>query len=559
MRWFKIIVAAVFAGAVVAAFFGVPFTSAATWIQAGPAAVAALAAPKHWSDAVPFAAIILITVLFGRFFCESMCPLGILQSFINWLFHPKTHVRRVCTRLPETRAQKIVRWTVATAFVLLAVLGFGALAGLIEPYAILGKMLTMTLPFAAIGAIIIILSAFGKGRIWCNRLCPIGTFLNLVAKIAIFKNKVGAGCSNCKACFAVSKCPNAKASNEEEGGVTRREALHGVAVLAATEKLTDGGFAPVSLPGVPARPASIMPPGAGKRSDFERKCIACQLCVANCPSQTLKPSTSLKNFGQPELDFRYGYCRIACTKCGEICPTGALEKLQDEMRVHVHMGHAIWKKDLCVRNVNGDACTACIRKCPVQAIHLIAANKEKSTPDAIVIDKAKCIGCGACEHVCPARPMPAIFIKGFNEQRVVRPISEADLIDEMRVQLEKGASVVAARDGVIIAREEGRGIAPIMALLDARKLRRAIVFDKVIGKAAAAVCVAGGARKVVALVMSNDAAELLNANGIEFMADKTVDSILNRTQKGRCPMENAVSEINEPNKIVERLRKAMKK
>ena len=105
MRWFKIIVAVVFAGAVVAAFFGVPFTSAATWIQAGPAAVAALAAPKHWSDAVPFAAIILITVLFGRFFCESMCPLGILQSFINWLFHPKTHVRRVCTRLPETRAQ----------------------------------------------------------------------------------------------------------------------------------------------------------------------------------------------------------------------------------------------------------------------------------------------------------------------------------------------------------------------------------------------------------------------------------------------------------------------
>ena len=42
MRWFKIIVAVVFAGAVVAAFFGVPFTSAATWIQAGPAAVAAL-------------------------------------------------------------------------------------------------------------------------------------------------------------------------------------------------------------------------------------------------------------------------------------------------------------------------------------------------------------------------------------------------------------------------------------------------------------------------------------------------------------------------------------
>ena len=147
---------------------------------------------------------------------------------------------------------------------------------------------------------------------------------------------------------------------------------------------------------------------------------------------------------------------------------------------------------------------------------------------------------------------------------VIGTVAYVEVIPEVNATPEDvgegdGANLVAARDGVIIAREEGRGVAPIMALLDARKLRRAIVFDKVIGKAAAAVCVAGGARKVVALVMSNDAAELLNANGIEFMADKTVDCILNRTQKGRCPMENAVSEINEPNKIVERLRKAMKK
>ena len=40
----------------------------------------------------------LATLLLGRFFCEAICPLGIVQSFVNWICHPKTHVRRVCTR-----------------------------------------------------------------------------------------------------------------------------------------------------------------------------------------------------------------------------------------------------------------------------------------------------------------------------------------------------------------------------------------------------------------------------------------------------------------------------
>jgi len=32
------------------------------------------------------------------------------------------------------------------------------------------------------------------------------------------------------------------------------------------------------------------------------------------------------------------------------------------------------------------------------------------------VDPAKCIGCGACEHVCPVRPEPAVFVEGFERQ-----------------------------------------------------------------------------------------------------------------------------------------------
>ena len=113
----------------------------------------------------------------------------------------------------------------------------------------------------------------------------------------------------------------------------------------------------------------------------------------------------------------------------------------------------------------------------MQAIHLVQAFP--------VVDRQKCIGCGACEHVCPARPMPAIYVKGFERQRMVNPITEADLLKEMKSKIDAGKSVVVARGGVIIATEEGRGIDPLLRLMDADKLSGAVVMDKVVGRAAA--------------------------------------------------------------------------
>jgi len=268
---------------------------------------------------------------------------------------------------------------------------------------------------------------------------------------------VGPGCANCRACFENEtgngergtyppseasaeggsmrggngeRIPRAKrvaegdalagaGTGNGEDGVTRREALKGVAVLAATEaldKTTDGGYAPVSLPGVPERPAAVLPPGAVDRKVFNLKCVACGLCITNCKGNCLSASTNLKRFGQPEMDFRRGYCLLVCNySCGHVCPTGAINWIPRLARKDVHMGHAIWKKDICIRTTDGVQCTACSRKCPVGAIHIV-----EGFP---VVDKTACIGCGACEHVCPARPMPAIFVKGFERQRLVWPRS----------------------------------------------------------------------------------------------------------------------------------------
>ena len=263
------------------------------------------------------------------------------------------------------------------------------------------------------------------------------------------------------------------------------------------------------------------------------------------------PSTDLKTFGLPAMDFRKGYCLGACVKCGEICPELAIKKLQTLQRPNVHMGEAVWKKDLCLRTTEKENCTACVRKCPVQAIHLV-----QGFP---VVDRQKCIGCGACEHVCPARPMPAIYVKGYELQRMVNPIAEADLLKEMRTRIDAGVSVVIARGGVIIAEETGRGLDPLLKLHDAGKLRGSVVMDKVVGRAAAAICAEGGATKVCTLLAGEGAAAILEARGIPFEAATTVERILNHKNTDSCPMEKAVAELNEPKKMIEAIRKAKAK
>ena len=495
----------------------------------------------------------LATLLLGRFFCEAICPLGIVQSFVNWICHPKKHVRRVCTRLPETKAQRVVRWAIVVVCVVLGVSGATGPVTMIAPISIFGKAVALWWPGVAVFAVVVILAAIGDGRWWCNWICPFGTVFNLIAKVTPCKNKVGKGCGNCRRCFGAS---DSRSSSDSSGSrnssdVTRRETLKGVAVLAVADKLADGGFAEVSLPGVPERGTPVLPPGAGDREAFYRKCVSCQLCIANCSGKCLVQSTDLRTFGQPVMDFRRGYCLGTCVKCGEICPELAIRKLQAVQRPNVHAGEAVWKRDLCIRTTEGDQCTACVRKCPVQAIHLV-----QGFP---VVDRQKCIGCGACEHVCPARPMPAIYVKGFERQRMVNPIAEADLLKEMKSKIDAGVSVVVARGGVIIATEEGRGLDPLLRLFDAGKLSGAIVMDKVVGRAAAAICAEGGAVKVHTVLAGRGAAELLEMRGIPLTAEKTVEMILNHEQTGSCPMEKAVSGLEDPKTMIEAIRKAKTK
>ncbi|MBO6033522.1 MAG: 4Fe-4S dicluster domain-containing protein, partial [Prevotella sp.] len=215
--------------------------------------------------------------------------------------------------------------------------------------------------------------------------------------------------------FAWGKKENApeaapsSADNGRRAFITGAALAVGTAALKAQEKKVDGGFAAVLDKEVPERDIPITPPGSRSVKDFYRRCTACQLCVAECPNNVLRPSTDLKHFMQPEMSYERGYCRPECTRCSELCPTGAIRKITKEEKTQYHVGTARVNAELCVVE-QGVECGNCARHCPAGAIMLV---KDDATGyRRPVVNEERCIGCGACENLCPARPISAITVNG---------------------------------------------------------------------------------------------------------------------------------------------------
>lgn len=142
---------------------------------------------------------------------------------------------------------------------------------------------------------------------------------------------------------------------------------------------------------------------------------------------------------------------------------------------------------------------------------------------------------------------------------MVLPMSEATLLAEMKSQLDRGRSIVIAANGVIVHMDDGAGIAPALEALDSGRLEKAIVADRIVGRAAAAIFAVGGVKKLYAGVLSEGAKKFLEERKIAVEYGKLTEMIVNRSGSGRCPMETAVKDLNDERKMVETLRKAVAK
>ena len=162
------------------------------------------------------------------------------------------------------------------------------------------------------------------------------------------------------------------------------------------------------LGGEPAEQASaravIAPPGSDSGKRLRTRCTGCNLCVAKCPTKVLKAATleyGLSGTMMPVMDFARGSCDKDCTRCGEVCPTGAIRRLSKEEKAKTKIGQASlaagWES-LCLAHKENYPCSLCAKHCPYGAITMVG---EKKAPRHPSVDALKCVGCGACLHVCP--------------------------------------------------------------------------------------------------------------------------------------------------------------
>jgi ferredoxin len=318
---------------------------------------------------------------------------------------------------------------------------------------------------AVVTFVVLVVLAFRHGRTYCNTLCPVGTVLGYVARFSWLKPVIDTsrcnGCGlcgrNCKAscintkehqidytrCVAcmdcLSKCKQgairyahpSRSSQpapaaEAPANTSRRQFLTVSGTMAATawlnaqEKTVDGGLAVIADKQKPQRKTPLFPAGAVGQRHFAQHCTACQLCVSVCPNHVLHPSTELDRLMKPEMSYEQGYCRPECTRCGDVCPAGAIRPFTVAAKSSTQVGHAVWVAKNCVVNTDGVHCGNCARHCPVGAILMVP--KDKDDPDSLqipVVNTERCIGCGACEHLCPARPFSAIYVEGVEVHREV--------------------------------------------------------------------------------------------------------------------------------------------
>ncbi|MBZ0255987.1 4Fe-4S dicluster domain-containing protein, partial [bacterium] len=84
--------------------------------------------------------------------------------------------------------------------------------------------------------------------------------------------------------------------------------------------------------------------------------------------------------------------------CGAVCPSGAIENFSVKDKTHLVIGLAVIDQANCLLAQNKE-CDLCKTYCPYAAIAIKESEFDFSSYPDVNLDL--CVGCGACEIICP--------------------------------------------------------------------------------------------------------------------------------------------------------------
>ena len=199
-------------------------------------------------NAVVVTAIILVTIFFGRIYCSVVCPLGIMQDIFSWI---GGKVKK--NRFSYAKEIKWLRYGFFAVFAIMLIIGFAPLTTLFAPYSAYGRIVNnlfkplydllnnwlagldaandrynftevqiwtrsvTTFIVAILTLVILGFLAWRKGRLYCNTICPVGTFLSFFSRFSLLRVRFDK--DKCKNCGMCEKNCNAQAIDFKEGKI----------------------------------------------------------------------------------------------------------------------------------------------------------------------------------------------------------------------------------------------------------------------------------------------------------------------------------------------------
>lgn len=192
--------------------------------------------------------LLVLSLLFGRIYCSTICPLGVFQDIVSWksrLFKKK----KKKYKFNHTKPQNILRYSLLALTVVVFVAGSSSLLILLDPYSTFGRFASQFFSpmviwannglatimnsmgnytfykaeqatFVSVAFIISIsffllvgIMSWFRGRLYCNTVCPVGSTLGLLSRFSLFRISIKEStCTSCGLCerSCKSECIDSK-------------------------------------------------------------------------------------------------------------------------------------------------------------------------------------------------------------------------------------------------------------------------------------------------------------------------------------------------------------